>query len=402
MADAIIASTPVHGHLTPLLVIAEDLVRRGHRVSVLTGSRFEAAVKATGAAFTALPEAADYDDRNMHEAFPERASLPPGLELGTFDLKHIFGDPITGQYQALQQLLAQSPKATVITDNLFLGALPLALIDSPDRPRTIAIGISPPFGPGDFDPEDFVEGQQYLEKIYSSLGVALPGFIFESLMRVPDHYLQLTVPDFEYPRDDRPTGFQFIGALPQPGGLVERLPDWWPWLNGSRPVVVVTQGTFANVDLGQLIAPTVRALADSDVFVVAATGHDGGAESVRALLGTVPENVVLADYVPFDLLLPNVDVLVTNGGYGGVHAALRYGVPLVVAGATEDKPKVAARVAWSGTGINLHTDRPDETALRSAVNEVLHSSRYANRAGELRNQINSFDPLDSIAAIVEE
>jgi UDP:flavonoid glycosyltransferase YjiC (YdhE family) len=30
--------------------------------------------------------------------------------------------------------------------------------------------------------------------------------------------------------------------------------------------------------------------------------------------------------------------MVTNGGYGGVQAALANGVPLVVAGATEEKP----------------------------------------------------------------
>ena len=36
--------------------------------------------------------------------------------------------------------------------------------------------------------------------------------------------------------------------------------------------------------------------------------------------------------------------MLTNGGYGGVQYALAHGVPLVVAGDTEDKPEVAARV----------------------------------------------------------
>lgn len=39
-----------------------------------------------------------------------------------------------------------------------------------------------------------------------------------------------------------------------------------------RPVVHVTQGTIANKDFGQLIAPTLRALADEDVLVVVSTG----------------------------------------------------------------------------------------------------------------------------------
>jgi UDP:flavonoid glycosyltransferase YjiC (YdhE family) len=44
-------------------------------------------------------------------------------------------------------------------------------------------------------------------------------------------------------------------------------------------------------------------------------------------------------------LLPHVDAMVTNGGYGGVQQALAHGVPLVVTGDSEDKPEVAARAS---------------------------------------------------------
>ena len=52
------------------------------------------------------------------------------------------------------------------------------------------------------------------------------------------------------------------------------------------------------------------------------------------------------------------DVYVGNGGYGGVHFAMEHGVSLVVAGTTEDKVGVTARVARSGAGINLKSNRP--------------------------------------------
>ncbi len=60
----------------------------------------------------------------------------------------------------------------------------------------------------------------------------------------------------------------------------------------------------------------------------------------------MPSNTYVAEHIPHDLLLPKVDVMVTNGGYGAVQRALSTGVPLVVAGNTEDKPEVAAR--WHG------------------------------------------------------
>ena len=51
--------------------------------------------------------------------------------------------------------------------------------------------------------------------------------------------------------------------------------------------------------------------------------------------------------------------MVTNGGYGAVQRALIAGVPLVVAGNTEDKPEVAARVECFGAGVNLRTGNAD-------------------------------------------
>ena len=88
-------------------------------------------------------------------------------------------------------------------------------------------------------------------------------------------------------------------------------------------------------------------------------------------VGALPANVRAAPFIPFERLLPHVDVMVTNGGYGGTQATLAHGVPLVMAGNTDDKMEVAARVAWSGAGINLRTRRPSPAALRRAVQKVL-------------------------------
>lgn len=249
----------------------------------------------------------------------------------------------------------------------------------------------------------FADAQQYVEGVFTSMGVTLPGPLFNAMAAVPDHLLQLTVPAFEYPRSDAPHGFRFIGPFPAgPDSEFER-PDWWADLSSGRSVVVVTQGTVENNDLSQLVVPTLSALADADVTVVAATARPDGPDMVRAEMdGQVPANVHLAGFVPFEQLLPLADVLVTNAGYGGVQTALRHGVPLVVAGETEDKPEVAARVEWSGTGVNLHSARPQVTAVRAAVDEVLNELRYRERAGEIQRKFAEYHPFDIIAEIVEQ
>ncbi|MEU6713777.1 nucleotide disphospho-sugar-binding domain-containing protein [Nonomuraea sp. NPDC046802] len=403
MSKIIVAATPVHGHVAPLLTVAADLVRRGHELTVLTGARYKERTEAVGASFVALPEAADYDERQMDREFPRRSLLPPGPAQIGFDLKHVFGDPVPAQYEALRRLLADLPAIAVISDGLFLGALPLSLASGPGtRPITVSLGIAPLFPATGWGEEVHVDAQQHLEKVFESVGVTLPGFVLSSLITVPDHYLQLTIPEFEFPRDDLPGSFRFIGPLPPaPVGAFER-PSWWAELSEKHPLVVTTQGTFANVDLEELVIPTVRVLGDSEALVVATTARSGGAEEVRRLMGNVPGNARLAEFVPFDLLLPFADVLVTNGGYGGVHTALRHGVPLVVGGATEDKPLIAARVEWSGAGVNLGTARPDDADLRTALNTVLSTPSYRTRAQELRDSFTHYDALESIAALVAD
>jgi UDP:flavonoid glycosyltransferase YjiC (YdhE family) len=154
----------------------------------------------------------------------------------------------------------------------------------------------------------------------------------------------------------------------------------------------VTQGTVDNHDLSSLIGPTLRALAEEDVVTVATTGG----RPIRAIPGPLPDNARVAEFIPYDLLLPQVDVMVTNGGYGGVQSALAHGVPLVVAGASEDKPEVAARVHWSGTGINLRTGRPMQPAIRAAVRSVLQDSGYRQRAAVLGADMARYRSLDII------
>src|SRR5690348_13035083 len=47
--DILLCSTPVHGHVTPLLAVSRALVDRGHRVHFLTGERYLERAAATGA-----------------------------------------------------------------------------------------------------------------------------------------------------------------------------------------------------------------------------------------------------------------------------------------------------------------------------------------------------------------
>jgi UDP:flavonoid glycosyltransferase YjiC (YdhE family) len=163
----------------------------------------------------------------------------------------------------------------------------------------------------------------------------------------------------------------------------------------AKRVVVVSQGTAANRDFSELIEPTLEALADLDVMVIATLGRD-------AQISSVPANARVAEFIPFADLMPHTDVLVSNGGYGGVQSALRNGVPLVLAGLTEDKAELTARTAWTGAAINLATQRPTPAQVRKAVEQVLAEPIYKKKAVQLSAEYARHDTLDEISSAIRE
>jgi UDP:flavonoid glycosyltransferase YjiC (YdhE family) len=119
-------------------------------------------------------------------------------------------------------------------------------------------------------------------------------------------------------------------------------------------------------------------------------------------LPPLPANARAAEYLNYDELLPRTDVFVTNGGYGSVQYALRYGVPIVATGGKEDKPEVGGRVAWSGVGRRIRKEQPSPDALRRAIHQVLHEPRYREASRRLAADMAAAPGLDGLAAVVDE
>jgi UDP:flavonoid glycosyltransferase YjiC (YdhE family) len=420
----LVASPPMTGHLNPVLSIGRILMAHGHEVVVTTGSFLRPRVEATGARFIPLPPGADLDTRDMAALFPAHQHLPPDLGRMGAHLRDAFIEPLPHQLAGLRAILAGFDADAIISSAWFSGTLPLLLDRDRPRPVIIHCGLSilvaarddgAPVGSGlplaeteaciekyrshqkAADAVCFDPMQARTDQLLAACGAgALPARYFDAIVSLPDLYLQLTVPGFEYPRRALQPSVRFIGNLPVPPSNLPN-PSWIGDLDGSRRVVLVTQGTVANFDLGQVIAPTLAALANEpDLLVLATTGG----QPLDAIPVPIPGNARIAEFLPFERLLPRVDVVVTNGGYGTVNLALKAGVPLVVAGLTEDKAEVSARVAWSGAGINLATNQPEARALRHAVRAVLDTPDYRVQAARLAAEFATYDTEAEILRLV--
>ena len=419
----LITSTPATGHLNPLLAIGRFLIAEGHEVVGLSGSAFRERIENIGAEFRAFPAGADFDLRDFDSVAPELKNIPPGLEWLRVAMERVFVDAIPAQHDGVQQVLRNFPADVIIGDDMIFGVLPMLLGPRSKRPPIVLCGTSflhwrredgaphfvglPPATTEAQRKEYAAIAQEHdrvvnqpvahrLDRRLKDFGVGpLSMTLFDSVVALADVYMQLTVPSFEFPRDFPPS-VHFVGALPIIPNQAP-LPSWAHELDGSRKVVLVTQGTLANHDFGLLVAPTLAALADEPDLLVVVTA---GGRPIDAIPGPIPGNARLASYLPFEWTLPRVDVFVTNGGYGSVNQAMSFGIPLVTAGLTEDKADVNARVAWSGVGIDLATNEPTPQALRDAIRTVLETPNYRSRASLMADEFNAIDTRSEILRIV--
>jgi MGT family glycosyltransferase len=422
----LIASTPATGHLNPLLALAHILIAEGHEVVVLSGTALRQRIENSGAGFRPLTDGADLNLLDLDATVPELKNIPPGPQWRRVAIERLFADTIPGQHKSLRQVLQAFPADVIIADDMFFGVLPMLLGARSKRPPIVLCGTSFLHWPRDDGAPNFaglppattpVQRKEYaviaqenkklvdqpvarrVNRFLRGLGLPpLPMTLFNSVVGLADVYLQLSVPSFEFPRDSIPPSVHFIGTPPIIPNQAP-LPSWAHELNGSRKVVLVTQGTVANHNFGLLIRPTLTALADEPDLLVVATA---GGRPVDAIPGSIPGNARLASYLPFEWLLPKIDALVTNGGYGSVNQAMSFGIPLVTAGLTEDKADVNARVAWSGVGIDLATNEATPAALRDAIRTVLDKPDHRARAARMAYEFAGIGTRSELLRIVSE
>ncbi len=425
MTRILFASMPMAGHLRPGLPIAAQLVADGHEVAWYTGAQYAHLPEKVGAQVFLMSPELDFDDTAVDDRI-EGGGRKPGLRTLKQAIMDLFIAPVPAWVAELDEVIDRFAPDVVVSEHGFAaGALAAERRGIPRVIFTVSpLGASSvdtaPFGTGLLPSSSalgrlrnrslnwairsvvFAEAQRAAEQMRARLGLPpLDAYFMDWGPQIADRYLVPSVPQFEYPRRDLPGTVEFIGPL-LPRGIDEWTPPvWWDDVlaakDAGRPVVLVTQGTIAT-DPENLVLPAVRGLAASDALVIATTvGHE--ADAVLPV-DDRPANARLVEFVPFGELLPLVDVMVTNGGYGGVQQALAHGVPLVVAGMTEDKMEVSSRVTWSGTGIALRTDTPSSAQVRDGVDRVLGDPAYGQRARELQAAYAGYDGASRAAAAI--
>jgi UDP:flavonoid glycosyltransferase YjiC (YdhE family) len=409
------------GYAISMQPVAKALVEHGHDVVWLARPDHESFVRSTGATFIPTREVTAVD------AFIEKEN--PKHPFETYRL--LFRNRMLAQVADYRRALKDFPANCLLVDVYPQGAK--ALYELGEIPVYATLGITPIYTMG----ARFPQAKSGKPPPTTMLGVLVNRFrhflnrwVFFPLLLGPIFneqrqkiglpnlkwgrtswyysqsefaHIQASSPEIEYlgePNSQQPSpNTNYCGPLYLSTKETAKLPEWWSKVTSHPCVVAVTQGTVAT-DPAALIKSTIKALEGSpDILLIVVSRR---VDEIRKAMPNLSSNIYLMEWLPYDLLLPQLRILVTNGGWGGVTQALAHGIPMICAGRTEDKSDNGARVAWVGAGINLSATAPSPVAIREAVKSILSDGSYERQAKRLGADLKSLGGGEKVCEVLEK
>lgn len=426
MARVLFTVWPFAGHLHPAIAIAHALRARGHEVAFYTGAAVRPMIEGEG--FTAFPFRKVNEERL---AFLTASDFRPSPSLrqriqtakeGQARAKEWLLDSIPPQIEDLEPILDGWRPDAVVCDLSFwspilvlhetrqlpvavLSVLASCLLPGPDipnwgpglpRPRNTLMRLQTRWQRGVFKvlSAGFRRAVSAVRRRYGlpPLNVSVTEYAGEMPL-----YLVPSTPEYDYQRRDLPASVHYVGPClwDKAGSAV---PAWLSALSGEPPLIYVTEATIGTAE-PFLLKAAAEALKNLPLQVVMTTGkqRDPGQLGIEAA-----PNIRVEPYIPQSELLPKMSVMVTLGGSGGVLAALKAGIPLVIVPTEWDRPENAQRVVEAGAGIRIRAEKCTPGALRAAVEKVLKEPSFRQNAQRLADDFARYGGADQAAGLVEK
>jgi UDP:flavonoid glycosyltransferase YjiC (YdhE family) len=415
----LIATVPAAGHFNPLTGPAVRLAELGHDVRWYAGPAYAARVKRLGLEVIPYEAATEITGDNVNALFPERPKLR-GAKAIEFDADVFFARPARAQFRDIRNARERFPFDALLIDGAFYAGylvakrldVPVFVMGSIAAPSLRGRNAVTPFF-GLRPPRTFLgrmvnRAARAMLVSGSRKGVeTFNGYLAEEglpAMAVEDYFdctqqpdvarrvFNVGLPELDFPDAYVPPNSEWVGAL-LPHRTAAAAPLHPRVIERSGRVVVVSQGTVDNHDPQKLMIPAIEAFMGGDRLLVVVTGGVG-TDELRARYQH--DNLLIEDFVDFDLLFPHTELYVTNGGLGGVLLALSHGVPLLVAGTREGKGDINVRLAYRGLAVDLRSEHPSARAIARGTQRVLSDSDMRVRVAAVKTALAAYDSVGII------
>lgn len=400
------------GHLNPMTALGRELLRRGHRVTIIQILDAQAQALATGLNFQVIGEK-DLPAGALAQQFAQLGQLS-GLAAIRYTVNLIRQGativlrdaPEVIRKAGIEALLVDQVAAEGATVAEYLG-IPfitvcnaLLLNQEPGIPPFVT-SWSRNTAPWALLRNGFTYSilEQIAQPIRRVVGEYRQKWQLPPYKNVSDVFSKLAqisqqVAEFEFPRTSLPDYFHFTGPLSDPAG---REPVTFPYeqLTG-QPLIYASMGTLQNrkQDIFTIIAEACVGL---DAQLVVSLGSSSAPDSLPKL----PGSPLIVKYAPQLQLLQKAALTITHAGLNTALESLSNGVPMVAIPITNDQPGVGARIVWIGAGEVVPLSRISTTNLRAAIQKVLTQDSYKSNASRLQQAILQSGGVSRAADIVE-
>ena len=165
----------------------------------------------------------------------------------------------------------------------------------------------------------------------------------------------------------------------------------------ARPRLLVSLSTISQPGQRELLQRLLDAIAELPVDAIVTTGPAIDPATLR-----VPPNVTAQRFVAHTEIMPTIDLVVGHGGHGTTMLALAHDLPLLMIPLSPmiDQPMVAAAVQEAGAGVALPM-KSSVGQLRDAISGLLSDEGARAAARVLGAQIRSANGAQAAADQIE-
>ncbi len=223
--------------------------------------------------------------------------------------------------------------------------------------------------------------------------------IASRLLAMPE--LLLCPPDFELPewRFDREPGVHYVEASVD---LERREDREFPWerLDPSKRLLYCSFGSRSHyLKKIEFFRAVIGAVAGRpDWQLVLSTGGLIGEDPFPDL----PDNVLVAPWVPQLEVLRRARVMITHGGLGAVKECIFHGVPMIVFPVESDQPDNATRVVRHGLGLRGEVEGATPEGILAQVETCDRDPAFRASAERMRQRFLEMEADAPGVRLIEE
>jgi len=412
-ARILLAAVGSLGDLHPMLALALELKRRGHRVTVASTEFYRAKVEAMGLPFRSVRPNWDPTDRQLI-AECENLRTGPEVLLRKLVLPHLpdmYEDLLAAALEAdmmvVSELIFAAPlvaekigirwASAILSPCSFLSAYdPSLLVYVPEAYQLRGAGPLVNRAILELGRLSTRHWWRPVRELRRELGLRVdcdplfhdkhsPYLVLALFSRA------LAVPQPDWPRQTVQPGFLFYDR----SGVDAQsdFPELAEFLASGEAPVVFTLGSAAVHNPGNFY--------DVSLSAARQMGRRAILLGSKTLHGIVSEGILALPYAPYSEVFPQAAAVVHQGGSGTTGQALRAGRPQLIVPYAWDQPDNGARMERLGAGLCLpRADYSAETAA-AALSRLLGDERFAAQSRAAGAQIQSEDALATACDAVE-